>query len=1002
MKWQSAFFVAIALLPAALPAQEPLSRFTVPSGFVVERIAGPPLVRYPLFACFDDRGRLFVAEGTGTNLPGQELAQRKLGRIVVLEDTDGDGKFDTSRVFADGLVFPQGVLWHDGALYTASHPSIWRLEDTQGSGKADRREEIVTGFKFNGNGCDIHGPFLGPDGLLYWTDGRHGYNITTRDGKHLEGFASRIWRSRLDGAQVERICGGGFDNPVELAWSADGEMFGTMDQGPGDCLLHYIEGGVYPMDHPCVKEFPWTGPMLGAVKKYSQVLPAALCGTMRYRSTAFGQEYRDNLFTTHYMTHKIVRSQLIRDGSTFRAEDSDFLSSSEPNLRLTDVLEDADGSILFVDMGAWFTYGFLGNPLPRPEALGGIYRIRRADAKRVADPWGKKLEIAKRSPTDLIALLDDPRPNVRDRAVEQLGKLGAAAVEDLAAALRAKDASVRPRRNVIWALCRIDSNEALAAVRPALADRDPSVRSAAVHVVGLRRDVEAMEALVSLLKDAEPAMRRRAAEALGRIGKSAAAPALLEALREPADRFLEHAVIHALIQIHDRRATAWGLTALHPQVRRAALIALDQMPDGLLTQEEALAQAASSDPLVQETALEIISRRPNWSAAAHQIMRAWLALPKRTPRQEQILGDLLTAGSSDPAVQEIVADALADAKTPGPTRAFLIAVIGRTALQSPPKAWMAGVEGILHGGDEASLRQTLGVLKSRKWRQFDLSLGNLARQPKLPVDLRMASLECLAARGQPLDDAAFAFLSSHLTDLDEPLLRLSAARTLTASNLSSKQLTQLAESTRKANAMLLRLLLPAFGKTKNPEVGTALVAALQNAVAVEALNVAELDSALQSYPPNIRKDAESLRAKLAARQQGQAAYLAGLSAELEKLPGNPDAGKEIFLSPKVGCFTCHRATGRGGEVGPDLSKIGAFRTKAELLESIIFPSLIIAPEYRSQQVTTKDGRVVTGLVIRDAADALVLRTTELAEIRVPRTAIEDIAPAAVSLMPEGL
>src|SRR5690349_18428070 len=144
--------------PVAKPA---LPRFNVPPGFVVEKVAGPPLVRYPLFACFDDRGRLFVAEGTGTNLPGAELAQKKLGRIVLLEDTDGDGKFDTSKVFADGLVFPQGVLWHDGVLYTASHPSFWRLEGANGTGTVKRRVELATGFRFNGNGSDIHGPFLG-------------------------------------------------------------------------------------------------------------------------------------------------------------------------------------------------------------------------------------------------------------------------------------------------------------------------------------------------------------------------------------------------------------------------------------------------------------------------------------------------------------------------------------------------------------------------------------------------------------------------------------------------------------------------------------------------------------------------------------------------------------------------------------------------------------------------------------------------------------------------
>ena len=222
-----AYLTGLAYLLAALSSlakaddrtADPASKlpdFRLPPGFTLERVAGPPLVRYPLFAEFDERGHLFVAEGTGANLAGPELREKKLGRITRLEDSDGDGIFDKSTVFADGLVFPQGVLWHRGALYVASHPSIWRLDDPDGKGVATRRTELVSGFEFNGNGCDIHGPFSGPDGRLYWTDGRHGYKIRTRDGEVVEGLAARIWRSRFDGTEVERLCGGGFDNPVEL------------------------------------------------------------------------------------------------------------------------------------------------------------------------------------------------------------------------------------------------------------------------------------------------------------------------------------------------------------------------------------------------------------------------------------------------------------------------------------------------------------------------------------------------------------------------------------------------------------------------------------------------------------------------------------------------------------------------------------------------------------------------------------------------------------------
>src|SRR4029077_7859226 len=113
---------------ASSPAE--VESFRLPAGMTIEKDAGSPLLLFPLFACFDDEGRLYVAEGTGKNLPGTELVKLNLGKITRLEDTDGDGKFDKSTTFADGLVFPQGVLWHDGAVFVASHPSIWRLEDS--------------------------------------------------------------------------------------------------------------------------------------------------------------------------------------------------------------------------------------------------------------------------------------------------------------------------------------------------------------------------------------------------------------------------------------------------------------------------------------------------------------------------------------------------------------------------------------------------------------------------------------------------------------------------------------------------------------------------------------------------------------------------------------------------------------------------------------------------------------------------------------------------------
>jgi len=155
-------------LAGTLPGSAAVAPATiqVPDGFEVVPVALPPLVRFPMLGNFDERGRLFLAENAGVNLDEKELDAKLPSQITLLEDTDGDGVFDRSSVFADRLAFPQGALWYEGALYVTSAPSVWRLEDRDGDGRAETRTEIARGFKSTGNAADVHGPFLHPNGRL--------------------------------------------------------------------------------------------------------------------------------------------------------------------------------------------------------------------------------------------------------------------------------------------------------------------------------------------------------------------------------------------------------------------------------------------------------------------------------------------------------------------------------------------------------------------------------------------------------------------------------------------------------------------------------------------------------------------------------------------------------------------------------------------------------------------------------------------------------------------
>src|SRR5262245_45855195 len=151
-------------------------------------------------AGFDDQSRLFVGEAAGVNHRSEELLKNPPRSVRLLEDSDGDGRFDKATVFADKLTFPMGSLWHEGAFYVCSAPSLWRFEDADGDGVADKRHDLVTKFGFTGNAADIHGPFLGPEGRFYWSDGRHGHEIKQPDGTVLKGKAARIFRCKPDGS----------------------------------------------------------------------------------------------------------------------------------------------------------------------------------------------------------------------------------------------------------------------------------------------------------------------------------------------------------------------------------------------------------------------------------------------------------------------------------------------------------------------------------------------------------------------------------------------------------------------------------------------------------------------------------------------------------------------------------------------------------------------------------------------------------------------------------
>ncbi|MGE0757196.1 MAG: PVC-type heme-binding CxxCH protein [Pirellulaceae bacterium] len=1012
----SRLWAAWALVPAVLasltavdaadtPAADDIP-FEVPAGFEVERVAGPPLVERPMMAGFDDRGRLFVCDSSGFNLlkgSSEILVQNPPHAIRMLEDADGDGRFDKSTVFADKMTFPMGALWYDGVLYTASAPSIWKLADTDGDGVADERQEFVSRIEFGGNACDVHGPFLGPDGRLYWANCQRGFEIRQPNGQVLRGKAAGLFRIRPDGTDAEIVCAGGMDNPVEAVFTPEGEAFATVNLFHGgnqprtDAIIHCIDGGLFPY-RELSADFKHTGERLPAMIDLGWVAPA---GLLRMRGASWGAEFTGNLFSAHFNRHRIQRHVIQREGATFRGTLEDFVTSNDIDFHPTDVVEAPDGSLLLIDTGGWFLRGCPTSQIAKPERTGAIYRIRRQNAPPVTDPWGLALEWKTADPRQLVGRLADARWAVRDRAIHELHRRGEPAVAMLRETLKKAD-DVEARRNAVWALTRIGTAEGLKAVTEGLTDADPSVRLAAGHAVGLHRWSGAVSALRSLaITDVSTAVRRQAATALGRIRHPAGVPALTEALCRPgSDRFLEHAQIYALLEIADRDATLLALGDPEPAVQRAALIALDQMADGGLTRAQVEPLLASPDAALQQAALAVVNSRPDWGDAVVGLLQKWLREPELTESQRQLVKAAILNLGAQPQLQEVVASVLTAPTTSASVRRFVMEAIGQSPLAALPESWLAALRNCLKQHDEGTVLTAIAAVRSLGVEVCDAELRQLAGDSRRSAEIRTAASVAAAPRLDELSFSQFTFLQSQLTDAMPPLTRLAAAQALGRAPLNPAQLQELLGSIESVGAMELPSLLAAFERSSDGKLGNQLVQAVRNSPGRAGLPADFVRAVVARYPEEVRRSAAELVRELQLNIEQQQARLAEMEPVLAG--GNPFQGRGVFFGTKGACISCHTVGGTGGKVGPDLTKIGSIRSPRDLLESVLFPSASFVRSYEPYVVETTDGIVLTGVLGRDAADAVHLVGADRVEQRIARSRIGRIEPGRVSIMPQGL
>jgi putative membrane-bound dehydrogenase-like protein len=1036
-----ALFLACCLVAAAvaqpvfaadtLPSSPPMAK--VPDGFTIELAAGPPLVERPIVAAFDDEGRLYVAESSGSNDPVQKQLALKPHQVVMLEDTDGDGKFDKRTVFADHMMFPEGAMFFDGSLYVSAPPSIWKLTDKDGDGVADERVEWYQGKTLTGCANDLHGPYAGPDGWIYWCKGAFAEQTHVVNGKEWKTKAAHIFRCLPDGTGFEPVMTGGMDNPVDVAFMPDGEriLSGTFFHvNPrNDGLIHAIYGGVYGKEHGVLDGHPRTGELMPILDPLSA---AAGCGLERYDSDAFGAEYRDNLFLCQFNLRKVSRHILRPEGSTYKTEDSDFVWSDFVDFHPTDVQVDADGSLLVIDTGGWYKLCCPTSQLWKPDVVGGIYRVRKIGAKGPADARGKKIDWANQPIEKLWSLMADPRSAVRQRASREfVHRKDSTDLKNFLAILKEGYPDLVPVNDLrgqhaapsavevacgavrAFSLSQIESPESQMLIRETLLrGHTDVVQHVAAQSISLHRDAKAREPLARMLLDSrQPASRRIAAEAMGRIGDPLAVPNLLDAAATADDRILQHSIIYALIEIADPIATRRGLESKSSKSVAAALIALDQMRGSDIKAADVIPHLGALNETLRQAARWVVMQHADWGGDLAQWLTqqlnelAHLAHPPTLTVTNSALEDLFVLFATHPSVQQLLADAIVQPKSSATEQSLALRVMARSNLKAPPASWKGAIARAIASADSAELPLAIAAA-----RRFPIASATdpkilpaivaIADNKKYPLEMRIDALSIIASKAPKLSNSQFELLVRSLSSDTPVVVRSAAADAISKSKLDSVQLERLCGVIQSASPLELNRLLKPFEHSTDESLGLKLVSAVKKSPSLPSLRMDLLREALAKYSPNVQHgiiELESLVNVDAGAQRKRIEELMPLIAK-----GDIRRGHAVFYSSKATCSSCHRLGYAGGTTGPELTHVGKTRTERDILESILYPSLSFVRSYEPMLITTQDGKAINGVIRDETAKEYVVATGPNQEVRIAREDVDQIQPGTVSIMPAGL
>lgn len=1056
--------------PVPIPTLEDekaiLSTIQYPEGMVAKLFAREPDVQDPTAITFDDQNRLYIAEthrferGVEDNRRNpwvaddykltttaerlemyKKYADKKplsyytkySEKIRVIEDRDGDGKADHATVFADGFNDPldgtaAGILALDGKIYFACIPHVWLLEDTDGDLKADKRESLQDGYGISVSlsGHDLNGFVLGPDNRIWFTIGDRGYNLKTKEGRHLYSqYEGAVFRMERDGSELE-VVHTGLRNPKEIAFDRYGNLFSVDNEADMQDMarvVHVVEGAHsgWQRGHQAFQKF--TNLIYGTRRNDtnwmrerhwdmdSPLRPAAILAPAGWVSkgpsglaynpgTGLSEKWDNHFFVCDFVgaNSAVIGFRMEPDGAGFKVERKEnFVSGMLP----TDIEFGYDGKAYVTDyVGSWPTHGF-----------GNIFTFE--DPKETAKPETKEVRalfakgINKLPPAELAKLLRHPDMRVRLRA--QLALAENTANREILLSATGSGEAIATRLHGVWGLGNLarlkNDGEAAEALVKLCSDTDGKVRGQAVQALGDAQSKAASAAAIALLKDPAPRTRMLAAIALGKLGTKEQVPALMALVdaNNDTDEYVRHGAVQGMVTLGDADAIYAFAKHESPAVRRAAVLAFRRMQDarvGHFLKDAELSIAVEAVQAINDEMIE--GARPALAAATHLLGKSTWAVDQR------ILNAMIRAGG-DENVRRLLAVA-ADESLSHDARTEALWLVGRFD-KHPPTDPTTGMYRPIT--EERSIEKLLPEIRAALKPLLTSASDNLLVEVigaagkfgvEIPREALIAQLTGTKIRADVRLAALKRLEKEAAEDFPETLAKLTKDPDAGVRGAALESLGRL--SPNRAFGVAAEIL--SSGKPDDQQRAFALLAKLDHPQAagiilerLENLSVQPAAVRLDILEAAAKRPEAELKDALAKYEAGidKSDPLAAFNVTLEG--GNVDNGRRIFYNHgAANCVQCHKVGPRaGGEAGPVLDGLGQRQDAAYILESIVDPNAKLTPGYSAIALTMNDGRIIAGMLMKETDTEIVIRNIETKEETVCLKSDIKTRPPAISTMP---